>query len=441
MKKTFNCKNINGRQYNLLTLPDTNLFKFEIVNLLGSNIERVIEQTENKNVYGISHLIEHLGFRCPKDYTTEELMEALKVHGTYNASTDHDRINYWFKTISDKSATAINIVCNYALNDLTGISKDEFETEKKVVYNEAKRYADDDQTMFYFNSVPSMCGYNEEDNVIGIPETINTFTLDDAIKIKNIFLTTGEQVYNITYDNTVFTEDEIIAQVEAELERWKPQSDPDYYAKTAYNNMLQSPTIGEFFNINESEQVMTMVTMDVIDNIIVARLANNYLGHYSETSLDDIIREKNGLTYGVSFYDDLISYKPYTIFACDVTEGTEDLLMELFKDSINQSIDNFTEITYNKLMDTNKLKRVMRMVNQQNYDHLHWMSIWYPYIIGTFEKEFNLNVEVAFNAIDAEVATYENIKKYLEKLRVVVNNKTYSIVTNKETTNVINSTN
>lgn len=441
MNKTFSRKVVNGHKYNLLTLPGTNLFKFEIVNLFGSNIERVIEQNENKNVYGISHFIEHLGFRCPKDYTTEELLEALKVHGTYNASTDYDRINYWFKTISNKSTVAINLVCNYTFNDLTNITEDEFEIEKKVVYNEAKRYADDDQTMFDWNSVGTVCGYHKEDNVIGIPETIDTFTLNDAIKIKDIFLTTGEHAYNITYDDMVFTADEVIAQVEAELERWQTVSKPDNHSKTMYNDMLKSPILGEFLNVNESEQVMTMIIMDVIDNSMVAKAANSYLAHYSETSLDDIIREKNGLTYGISFYNYLISYKPYTIFSCDVTAGTEELLMELFQDSINLSIDNFTKEEYNKLIDTSKLKRVMRMVNQENYGSIHWMSIFYPSIIDVFEEEFNTNIDEAFDSMDVKLTTYENIKEYLEKLRDVVNNKTYSIVTNKGNINVIDSTN
>ena len=50
MNKTFIRKEVEGIKYNILALPDTNLFKFEVVNLYGSNVERVIEFLDQKNV-------------------------------------------------------------------------------------------------------------------------------------------------------------------------------------------------------------------------------------------------------------------------------------------------------------------------------------------------------------------------------------------------------
>ena len=49
-----------------------------------------------------------------------------------------------------------------------------------------------------------------------------------------------------------------------------------------------------------------------------------------ETSLDDLIRQENGLTYGVQFYMQMVSYKPFASFVCDVTAGNEDKLIKLF---------------------------------------------------------------------------------------------------------------
>lgn len=92
----------NGNTYNMLALPGTNYFKFQILNKMGSHIERSYNKKNNGNVYGISHFIEHLGFRNPKDYTTAELMTTLKNEGNYNASTDYDRIDYWFETSMDR---------------------------------------------------------------------------------------------------------------------------------------------------------------------------------------------------------------------------------------------------------------------------------------------------------------------------------------------------
>ena len=188
MKRTFKTKKINNRNYNILALPGTNFFKFEIVNMYGSIVERIYQARTGRNIYGLSHLVEHLSFRATQDYSSKEILSLINSEGTYNASTDTTRINYWFQTTMEKSTLGIKLVLNYALNDLTKISQEEFDIEKKVVYNEAKRYADDDQTMFGFNIYPTINELHPEDNVIGIPETIDTFTLEDAIALKSIFL-------------------------------------------------------------------------------------------------------------------------------------------------------------------------------------------------------------------------------------------------------------
>ena len=430
MHKTLIRKTINGHDYNILTLPGTNLFKFEIVNLWGANIERVIQHDSFRNFYGLSHFIEHLGFRVPKDYTTNELLHLLKTEGTYNASTDHDRINYWFKTTSDRMDTAIRLVCNYALNDLTNIPEDEFQIEKKVVYNEAKRYADDDQTMFYFNLNSALCGLHAEDNVIGIPETIDNFTLADAIEVKDHFLQHGKQVFNVTYDPQVTTEDAVLNKIESELNRFVlPKANT---SGPAYYKHLGDPAIGQEFVLeNESEQAMTALTFDVIDNITVARTGNAFLSQLAtETSLNDVIREQHGLTYGIHFYDNYISYNPYTTFACDVSKGTEDFLLELFNQSINLSVDAFNEEAHKNLIQQLDLKRTLSMIDQQKYDGYLWEAIWNPTIIDKYEEHFATNIDRALVEIDNCEKTFDNVKSYLDDMQTAVNDGKFSKVTN-----------
>lgn len=433
MNKTFNRKFVNGRDFQLLTLPGTNLFKFEIINLYGANIEREMEKSLGLNVYGLSHFIEHLGFRATKDFPTEVLLDKLKTEGTYNASTDHDRINYWFKTTMQHVDIGTRLTCNYALNDLTNIPAEEFEIEKKVVYNEAKRYADDDQTMFYFNTTRAVCGLHEEDNVIGIPDTIDTFTHENAIYLKAIFLANGRQVYNITYDPMVMSEEEVLTRVNAELDRF-PLPSPTYdqiVIDNNYHDMLRHPRLGEHKLENESEQAMTALFIDSVNHIWTTSIANSYLSRYAtNTSLDDIIREQNGLTYGLHFYEDLIAYQPYTAFMCDVSRGTEGLLMELFEQSINTSVDAYDHAAHEKLMKTINLKRTMRYVNQENCDSLFWQSVWYPYVTEAAKESFAYDLNATMSLLDTQYATFEQVGSYLENVREMVNNKEWSIVTN-----------
>ncbi len=90
--RTFKTIIRNGKKFNLLTLPGTNFFQFRIFNNYGANIERIVKEKTGKNVYGISHLIEHLSFKSTKDYTTDELIKITRNEGACNAGTSHDRI-------------------------------------------------------------------------------------------------------------------------------------------------------------------------------------------------------------------------------------------------------------------------------------------------------------------------------------------------------------
>jgi predicted Zn-dependent peptidase len=433
MKKTYKQLERNGRKFNLLALPNTNFFKLELINKMGSNIERLYKKKYNKNVYGISHFIEHLSFRRTKDFTTIELMENLKNEGTYNASTDYDRINYWFETSMENIDLGIKLVANITYNTLKDIPEEEYEIEKKVVMNEAKRYADDDQTMFWFNTTGKLVGYEEEDNVIGIPETIDTFELEDCVNIKDIFLQNNDQVINVTYDPTILTAIEVMDKINMEINRYKPLCQIEEITTKEYMEKVKLPTIGDKFLKNESDQSLVLINLDVVDNFITASMGTEYLLNYANnTSLTDIIREQNGLTYGVHMYTSNTSYKPYTQFGCDVSRGTEDLLMELFNKSINETVDKFDQDKYDRFMKTVKLKRTMSLLNLRAYDYWHNIATWYPEIIEDLRGDLEIDLDQSYEKRDKEYSNYEKIKEYIGKVKEKVNNIDYGKVISKK---------
>jgi hypothetical protein len=79
--RTFIQKKVGNLHFNILNLPNSNFFRFEIVNKFGSNIERLYKDLHNENVYGISHLVEHLSFKSPMDYDTKTLNKLLSSKG------------------------------------------------------------------------------------------------------------------------------------------------------------------------------------------------------------------------------------------------------------------------------------------------------------------------------------------------------------------------
>lgn len=430
-KRTFEKKVVNGRIYHILGLPNTNYFELNVTNLNGSHIERVYAEKTGKNVYGISHFIEHLGFKSPKDYTTQELIRLIRNEGTHNASTNHDRIDYYFQTTMDRLDLAINLVLNYALNDLSRITPEEFQTERKVVYNESKRYLDDDQRMFYFNTTPALCGYDKEDNVIGIPQTIDTFTIEDCIAIKDMFMQSSDYVYKITYDPMVMHPDEIITKVEKELTRFTPLNRTHLVAKSEYLSSIKTPNTGHVRIDNPSEQAMTAINLDTVENYITAQSGNEFWHSYAQdVSLKDLIRDQNGLTYAIYLFENIVGYKPYTIFVCDVTRGTEGRLMELIQESINKTADLWDAKAHEKYIRAKKLKRSMTYLDQKKYSNIHSMALWHPQVFDSVRELMSQDVDHALEVLDELHATPPKVGDYLQKTKEYVNTKNYGLVTN-----------
>ncbi len=421
----------NNRIFNFLGLPGNNFFKFEIINMYGSNIERIYKEKTGTNVYGISHFIEHLGFKRPKDYTTTELMKTIRENGNFNASTDYDRINYWYETTMDKVDLGINLVANYALNTLDNIPNDEFETERDVVINEIKQYADNPQRMFWLNTKKALRELNDEDNVLGVPEVIKDFNITDCITIKDIFLQNEDVIYNITYDPEIMNIEKIKDKIENELKRHSPLCITSPVSTEEYRSYVFTPKNKHYKINNESEQSMTYLCLDVVTDKITTQACNLYLSKYAnKTSLNHLIREKNGLTYGIHFGVDRISYENYSYFGCDVSKGNEDKLMKLFKESINSSIDDWCEDTYDKYMKSKKLKRVMNLLNQRSYNYWINIAIWDKLAFKNLSTILFKDVNKAYDTADDVYLTYEKMTTYFKKLKEVVNSEEYGKVTN-----------
>jgi len=304
--------------------------------------------------------------------------------------------------------------------------------ERKVVFNESKRYHDDDQTMFYFNSIRTILGYEEGDNVIAFPEQVRTLELKDAQNIKDIFLHNDSHIFNVAYDNELVNEEEMLLKIENELKRFdsKPNGKLNI-SNEDYKNGVSSVKEGLSSIENESEQAMTMIAIDSVKNMFVSDAACQYLGQIADkTSLNYLIREKNGLTYGLHFGVFDLAYKNYVTFMCDVSKGTEDKMMQLFRESIDKSCKAWDTNRHKELIDTLDLKRTMRNLNQKEYAAWFKIAYHHPEFIKQYEEILKEDLDNIYNIIDEDVLTYKNIKDAIASINMAVQNNKYGIVTN-----------
>ena len=263
-----------------------------------------------------------------------------------------------------------------------------------------------------------------------IPSTIDSFTLQDAIAVKNIFLNHNDLKYNITYDSAIIDEETIIEKIEAELKRFEVSSISIYdIDDNDYKQYLKYPVNKEVLVDSKSEQAMTSITINSVDNTLVTSATTKYLSMLAtDTSLNDIIRIKNGLTYGIYFYTSHFSYKPYITFACDVTKGNEDKLLKLFKESINLTANNFTKEKYDKYIQTTKLKRTISNLNLTAYEIWFYFDYMQSKDLDPVRDILATNIDDAYKFVDSQIITFEKMNEDIQKIKTLVNENKFAKV-------------
>jgi len=435
MKKTFKQVEVDGNTYNFLDLPGTNLFKFEVVCSKGAHIERVLNNEFDRNFFGISHLIEHIKFKRTKDFTTDELWDTLLNEGQFNASTGHSRISYWFKTVSQKKETAIQVVCNIAFNDFSLVPEDEFLSEKKTVCNEANDALNKIDQMFYRNARCVIAGHDLEDNVIGLSDTIKNFTLADIKLVNSYFLNKENHSFNIIFDSTRGeTYEDIILLIQKQLSRFKFNT-PDISINDKYLSNLGDFNLGNYVVDSDSKQKKHYILLDVVDNSYTSDYTTRYLNDLSgDSSLFKMIREDAGLSYSPHLYEMIFSNKYYVVFSCDVTFGTEEEMLSLFEKSINDTCDNFTQDSYKKLINSLQLDRTISLTNQNLYADLFSFAYWDKNVFDKYSELLSMDIDEAYLKMDNDLGSFNAIKVQLESMKLAVNNKKYALVTNEKKT-------
>ena len=426
-----------GHNFSVVALPDTEFFQYEFVCDVGADIERLFLQKTGRWVYGISHLIEHLSFKTPKDYSTERLMHELKSNGSYNAYTDHHEIVYHYSTRHEKFADAIKMTLNVALNDLGNVGNDEFVSEKNVVFNEIKRYHDDPQTMFKFKIGTSMFQLNEHDDILGDETKLINFTLADCIAIKGIFLSICKPTHRISYDPTVMNLDEIVAKIKSEFKRISVDSlvssvfipRKEYDQSRKLTHILDTGCVQTSIE-NESEQLMINITIPFVKRqmSMVTQQVAFYLSQMARgTSLNDVIREQHGLTYGISFYPIKMYEQDMMYFCVDVPHDKLDKTLELFKHSLKESIMRFDEAAFVAMQEKYKIMSLDANMNRRSALRYHTLPedspAWEQYAVY-----YRDSTKEARKRVVNDWFTFDHFKNLLDEIGEHINNEKFLVI-------------
>lgn len=427
----------DGKTFYILGLPNSKCFNFLVRCNMGGNSEEKFKKLTQRNIFGLSHLVEHLSFKSPKDYTTDDFIKELRDKGIYNAMTNNNYIMYYHQSIMEHYKTSVDLVLNAALNDLSRVTEEEFVIERKVVSNEAKMYNSNVDNKFRRNAARQLTGQHIENDVIGLSETIDNFSLEDAKELKANFLNYSDTSYHITYDPLEMEIGVITKYILSKLNEFKkPKVFVNLYE--SYRKDIKKYSLKNTVEKIESKstQAQNVLAFKFTDNITPKDYINldfliGYLNRYAPNkSLDYIIREKHGLTYNVSLYQDFGSSLNESIvyLVCGVTKGDEDKLIDLFKETLNLNNREFNFEDYRKYLKSKELKSIIGKLDQEYYDIYHDYPFYDTSLFKDNEELFAQDLDTVDLKLMEKYVDEDSVRSVLNKICSLINKQSYSLI-------------
>jgi len=427
MNKTFSVVETEEVDYLFLALPDTNLFNVEVVFDYGSDLEKLYLEKYGKEVFGITHLTEHLCFKSPVGYSSDELLRLFKKHGNRNASTSYTHTKYFFNTISKNTNFALDALIATAFNDFDRVTDEEFESEKKVIISEVGQYGDNKQTIFNLGVKSALTGSYKHDNILGDVDVIKDFTLDECKDIRRLALQEAKKFIFVLYDpnNCTYTEDELKSYIDIRISKLDIKKTDKCIGKEVYYEK-RNKVLEDVYVPSESNRFLVNLTFDIETNVLVRSLANYYVSALAnENSLYNIIRDKHGLTYGISLYTEDIQNKQHTALGVDVAYGKEELLFKLIEEAIVASVDAFDEEVYAEVRYNQDLRATMKRANLVTYKDFVPTWVDNKELLMPLMDKFKINIDDSDDLLYAEWVSYDKVKAYLLALKDMVVKKNY----------------
>lgn len=104
--------------------------------------------------------------------------------------------------------------------------------------------------------------------------------------------------------------------------------------------------------------------------------------------------------------------------------------MDLFKQSIHSSYDNFTPQKHLAFIEALGLKRVIANINMSNYESLFIMDRVDPSVWQPFYALLEMDIDEAYRILFEKVYSYENMKKEMQSFVEAFDAGRYTKITN-----------
>ncbi len=377
----------NGIKIYLDLVPEANTIGIGVGVLTGSIYEP-------KDKRGISHLLEHMMFKSNNKYSAKEINLGLELNGGIaNAFTSTFITFYLVEVIPSGFEKVLDILYSMFENDKYDLK--EFENEKKVVLSEIERYENDPETRMEDLIPKSVYGNSDYgDPIAGYRETVENITKEELEEYKAKTYV-PENMFIVISGNFNEKHVKLVEKYFSRLGGDKPKK------KVPKKDKGKDIII----HMNTQNQIYYSLNFRAREDLYLAQAFENLVSGGLSSLTFQVIREKYGIGYRVSFEVSYI-YPDEIIYSLEIP-GFEKDKEEILENAIEDLYQSIEKVDEKYFEGRKRRKELLYKKNRVNIFKRLWSE---AYTIALFEENYDEFYRKVFSY------DLEAVKGFLEKL-------------------------
>ena len=279
---------------------------------------------ETPEIYGISHLIEHMLFKGTKKRSAFQISYDLeRVGASVNAFTSKQSTCYLTYGTKDSLKTCVEVLSDMFFNSV--FDEIELEKEKQVVLEEMKMYQDTPRDVAetlieqcFFDGTP----YSHD--IIGTEKSVLSITREQILEYIKKYYTPKNLVVSFAGNITL---EKALKLVEEYIESGFKVKEKSEFLPNTVDFMPKRKEIKKYMQTNQSHVLIAFPVENIFKQTPLSTYCSRSLCNGMSSRLFQIIREKLGLVY--SIFSGVYSYEIGGLFIIQFATSSKNVPLAL----------------------------------------------------------------------------------------------------------------
>jgi len=345
---------------------------------------RTGSRNETKDIWGISHFLEHMAFKGTKSYPTPEgLVKYLDSLGSmYNAFTSKEHTGYYIKCSKKVFDKSLGILAEMTIDPI--VLDAEVDKERGTIIEELNMYEDDPRRKIY--DYFEECIYDNEQtaqDIIGTKKSLAGIHAKQIIDYRQKYYTAGNAVISISghipNDLNEKVEKAFAGLSGSKLNYLEPKPSPTKRINLKYKKTQQTHLALGFPGVKVLDQ----------DREPTSILALIFGGNMSSLMFGEV-REKRGLAYYVTTYSDNMDDAGCFVTFAGVNNEKAIEAVKVIREVYDNISDNLTEAELQRAKDYMVGILTLKYESSDNRSESNATSYLYGKELTTLEEKIKI---------------------------------------------------